>query len=275
MEKIQLQTQPRNLTVKPKSLLKQSVIPAIIYGQKIKSQPLQVKKNDFTEAFKKAGLSHFVDLTVDKKTPVKVLIHEVQREPVSGDYLHIDFYQVRMDKKITTEVPLKFTGVSKAVKEQGGILVKNITDLEITCLPDDLPSLIEVDISKLNKFEDSILIKDLKLDQKLEIDTDLEEVVVTVDPPRSEEELKELEEEAEADVDQVEVTKEKPEEEGEEAETEAGETKEGEKKAEGTKPKPEKAADFSLPASLASRRSGPAGGHSKEKPAQAQKEVKK
>jgi len=176
-------------------------------------------------------------LAIDKSTPVKVLIHEVQKEPLTGNYLHVDFYQIRMDKEITTEVPLKFTGQSRAVKEEEGILIKNITELKITCLPKDLPASIEVDISPLETFEDDIHIKDLKIGKEIKVEAGLEEVVVTITPPRSEEELEALEEEAETDVDEVEVISEKKEEEDEEGkEDEEKEGKEGEEAA--AKPTP-------------------------------------
>jgi len=234
---INLTAQPRNLKKKPKTLREEGLIPAVIYGDKVKSQSLKVNQYNFTQAYKKAGLSHFIDLAIDKSTPVKVLIHEVQKEPLTGNYLHVDFYQIRMDKEITTEVPLKFTGQSRAVKEEEGILIKNITELKITCLPKDLPASIEVDISPLETFEDDIHIKDLKIGKEIKVEAGLEEVVVTITPPRSEEELEALEEEAETDVDEVEVISEKKEEEDEEGkEDEEKEGKEGEEAA--AKPTP-------------------------------------
>ncbi len=237
MGAINLTAQPRNLKKKPKTLREEGLIPAVIYGDKVKSQSLKVNQYNFIQAYKKAGLSHFIDLAIDKSTPVKVLIHEVQKEPLTGNYLHVDFYQIRMDKEITTEIPLKFTGQSKAVKEEEGILIKNITELKITCLPKDLPASIEVDISPLETFEDDIHIKDLKIGKEIKVEADLEEVVVTVTPPRSEEELEALEEEAETDVDEVEVISEKKEEEeGEEGKED--EEKEGKEGEEAAKPTP-------------------------------------
>ncbi|MFC1686441.1 50S ribosomal protein L25 [Patescibacteria group bacterium] len=237
MGTINLIAQPRDSKNKPKTIRKEGFVPAIIYGDKIKSQSLKVSQHDFIKAYRKAGVSNFIDLIIDKNNSIKVLVQEVQKDPITDDYLHVDFYQIRMDKEITTEVPLKFTGQSKAVKDEEGILVKNITELKITCLPKDLPASIEVDISPLENFEDNILIKDLKIGKELQVDAEPDEVVVTVDAPRSEEEIEALEEEAEADVDEVEVTSEKKEEEGEEGEEgeeakegEEGEVKEGEEK---------------------------------------------
>ena len=232
MGKINLTAQPRDSKNKPKSLRKEGFIPAVIYGDKVKSQSLKISQRDFIQAYRKAGLSNFIDLMIDKNNPVKVLVHEVQKEPLTGNYIHVDFYQIRMDKEITTEVPLKFTGESKAVKEKEGVLIKNITGLKITCLPKDLPASIEVDISPLETFEDTIYIKNLKIGKELQVDAESDEVVITVDPPRSEEELEALKEEVEADVDEVEVTTEKKEEkEGEEGEeAEKKEAKEGEEK---------------------------------------------
>ncbi len=243
METIDLAAQLRKSKVKPQAIRRKGLIPAVIYGHGIKNQLLAVKANEFNHIYQKAGESRFVDLTIEKETPVKVLIHDTQKDPLSGNYIHVDFYQIRTDEKITTKVPLKFTGVSKAAKEEEGILVKNIDELEVTCLPNNLVSEIVVDISPLKTFDDAIHIKDLKLPQGIEISNNPEEVVATVTPPRSEEELEELEKEAEADVDQVEITTEKKEEnEDTEEGKESPSTIEADKKEAPTKEEKEKEA---------------------------------
>jgi large subunit ribosomal protein L25 len=134
-----------------------------------------------------------------------------------------------MDEKIKTEVELVFVGDSPAVKELSGVLVKNMDKVEIECLPADLPSSIEVDISPMKTFDDYIYVKDLKIGKGVEIELDLETVVALVSPPRSEEELKGLEEKVESDVTTVEgMVKEEPAEAGEKE----PEKKEPEKKEE-------------------------------------------
>ena len=183
---------------------KEGMIPAVIYGKEEKPGSLWVNSLDFSRLLKKSGESVIIDLNVDGKSDHNVLIHEMQTDPVSGKYVHIDFFQVKMNEKIETEVELIFIGESAAVKEQGGVLVKNMDKIEISCLPADLPSHIDVDISKLKTFEEHIAIKDIKLPAKVEVKVDAETVVALVTPPRTEEELSGLSEKVEEDVTKVE-----------------------------------------------------------------------
>lgn len=205
---------------KIKQLREQNKLPAIIYGHGIKSQPLEVEYLIFEKIYQKAGESTLIDLEVDKKKPVKVLIQDVQFNPVTDQYIHIDFHQVKMTEKMTAEVPLKFIGESLAVKEQGGVLVKNLDKIKIECLPDDLVHEIEINISQLKEFEDTIHVQELNLPQGITVLNKPEETIALVEPPRTEEELKELEEKPEAAVTEE---AEKPEaEQGEEEPAEAG-----------------------------------------------------
>lgn len=134
-----------------------------------------------------------------------VLIHDVAYNPLSEQILHIDFYQVKMDEKIKAKVPLVFLGESEAVKGEGGILIKNIQEIEIEALPADLPHHIDVDISGLKTFEDKILIKDLALPPNIKIQAEPEEIIASVVPPRSDEELAALEGKVEEKVEEVKV----------------------------------------------------------------------
>jgi len=224
---------------KTKALRKLGLIPAIIYGHKAKNTLLSVDKGTFRDIYHQTGSSALVDLKIDDGETHKVLIHEPQTDPVSGEPIHIDFYQVRMDQKIKTEVPLVFVGESKAVKELEGNFVTPKDSVEIECLPNDLISEIKVDISPLETFEDSIQVKDLRVPDRITILDNPEETVSLVEEPRSEEELAELEEEVAEDVETIEVEGEKKEEEVPEGEeTPETETKEGgtEAKKEGEAP---------------------------------------
>lgn len=216
-----LKAQPRN-NVKALVLRGQEKLPAVLYGRSIKNQNLAVSQRDFQKIYKEAGSSSLVNLIIDSEPPRRVLIHEVQADPISGKFIHADFYQVKMTEKIKAEVSLVFVGASRAVKEKGGVLVKNITELEVEALPEDLPHELIVDISSLKTFEDAVKISDLKLPKGVEVLAEKEEIVAMVSPPRSEEELKALEEEVVEKVEEVAVEKEKKEEE------KAEEGKEGE-----------------------------------------------
>lgn len=177
-----------------------SRIPAVLYGSGVESKPVTVGRSEFLKVLKTAGYSSLLDMTVDGGQPVKTLIKEVQVHPLTLDPLHVDFYQVRMDKEIEAKIPLVFVGESKAVKNEGGTLVKSIDELEIRCLPANLPHEIEVDLSVLNTFEDSITVESLKLPNGVEAITDAGLTIATVERPLTEEELKKLEESALGDV---------------------------------------------------------------------------
>ncbi|RJO59412.1 50S ribosomal protein L25 [Candidatus Parcubacteria bacterium] len=198
-------------------LRKQDLLPAVLYGHGIKNQNLALNKAEFEKISQQAGASGIIDVVLSGHSPVKALIQDVARHPTSGKILHVDLYQIRMDEKITHDVVLNFTGESKAVKELSGILVKNLSMVPVKCLPADLPAEISVDISKLVDFESKITIADLAIPKGVELLAKPEEVVVLVEPPRSEEELKALDEKVEEKVEEVaKIEKEKPvEEEGE------------------------------------------------------------
>lgn len=191
---LSLKAKTREVKGKKVNLLrKQGKIPAVLYGHKIKPVNLVVDYSTFEKIFNQAGESTLVDLTIDDKKPVKVLIQDYQLEPATNQFIHVDFHQVRMDEKLHTEIALKFVGEALAVKESNGILVTNIDALEVECLPQDLVHEIEVDISSLKTFDDVIHVSDIKLPPKVMVLNVPADVVVLVQPPRTEEELKELE----------------------------------------------------------------------------------
>ena len=199
---------------------KNGLIPAVVYGKGINTSGIWVKELDFIRLIRKSGESTMIELDVEGSKH-NVIIYETQKDPIKGAYTHIDFFKVRMDEEIETEVEIVWLGESPAVKEQGGILVKNMDEVTVKCLPAHLPSEIEVDISGLKTFDDHITISDLKISEHVKIDIDPETVVALVTPPRSTEELEQLEEKVEADVTKVEgVVKEEAQEAGEEAKKE-------------------------------------------------------
>lgn len=194
-------------------------LPAVVYGHNVPSRPLTVEANAFDAVLKTAGTSSLVDLVVADAAPVKVLIHSVQRHPTTGRATHADFYQVQMTEKLEAEIELNFIGESAAVKEQGGVFVRTIDKVKVTCLPSDLVSAIDVDISTLKTFEDRIHVSDIVLPNGIALLEKPEEVVASVAAPRSEDEIASLDAKVEADVDAVEVVKkaEKPDEDAEES----------------------------------------------------------
>ena len=179
-------------------------IPAVLYGKDFKNINIALEKVSFGHLLKEAGSSNLIDLNIEDES-YKTLIHDIQLHPVSGEIVHIDFYKVDMKQKITTEIPLEFVGESILVIEQEGSFIANKDSIEVECLPTDLVDHIDVDISHLNNFEQNIKIADIKAPTGIEVLDDAEEVIALVQPPRSDEELAELEEEVKEDVEAVEV----------------------------------------------------------------------
>jgi len=229
MEKIKLQAKKRDiLGKKVAGLRREGLIPAVLYGKDKDNMSLTVDKKEFDRAYRLSGGSTLVLLEIDDEKAKNVLVKEVSKDPVTGDSIHADFYQVRMSEKITAQVPLNFTGDSVAVMDLSGSLITNKSEVTVECLPADLPHEIEVDISVLEDFDSVIHIKDIKVPEGVEIKDDPEETVVLVEPPRSEEELAELEEPVEeGEMPEAEMGGE--EEAGEGKEAEGGEQPAGEK----------------------------------------------
>jgi large subunit ribosomal protein L25 len=172
-------------------LRKSGKMPAVLYGHNIKNQSITIGLSEFEKVLKKAGESTIVEIqTQDGKTH-PVLIHDLQRHYLTTKPVHVDFYEVSMTEKLKSKIALEYTGESKAVKELGGVLVKILNEIEVECLPQDLPHAIEVNISVLNSFEDSIHVKNLAIPPNVKVISSLEDIIAKVQPPRAEEELAE------------------------------------------------------------------------------------
>jgi large subunit ribosomal protein L25 len=172
-----------------KDLRRQGLIPAELYGKGIENMHLAVKSKDFKNVFKEAGESSIINIVVsdkNKKEEIPVLIHNIQKDYLTDDIIHIDFYRVRMDEKIRTHIPLEFVGESPAVKNYGGILNKSMFEIEIEALPKDLPHNISVDISQIKELDQSIYVKDLSIPKNVKILVDPETVIATVSLPKEE-----------------------------------------------------------------------------------------
>jgi len=212
-QKIELNAQVRTaIGGRLDGLRRSGYVPAILYGKSQESIPLQVPVRDFIKVFESAGESTLVYINVDGQV-YPVIINDVARDPVTDDVLHADFYKVRLDQKIKTKISVVFTGESPAVRDSGGIFVRNVNELEVEGLPQDLPHEITVDISSMTNIGDQILVKDIKLGSGLKIMADAEEIIATAQEPMSEEELQKALEEPTTTVEEVEVIKKEKEEE--------------------------------------------------------------
>lgn len=190
MESIILSAKARDKkTQQPNAMRRAGYLPAVLYGHNIPAQTLAVLARQFDKVYKQAGASTLIDLRIDGKDAIKVIIQEVAPHHLTLKPIHIDFYQVSMTEKLKVKVVLKFIGEPPAVKELGGVLLKNLQEVEVECLPSDLVSEIEVDLSGLKTFEDNIKIKDLRIPKGITILNHSEDSVVFVQPPRVEEEV--------------------------------------------------------------------------------------
>lgn len=180
-----LNAELRDIKVSPESLRTQGRIPAVYYGPKEKNTPISVSTIDFIKVFKKAGESSVIVLK-EGKNEHEVLIQDIDVHPVTGAPRHADFYVIEKGKKVKVNIPLIFEGVSPAVKDKGGILVKVARDLEIEAAPKDLPHELKVDISSLVEFSSTITAKDIKLPSGVSLVSGSDEIIASISEAKEE-----------------------------------------------------------------------------------------
>ena len=207
---IKLSAKVRTIKGRKTSALKDNGrIPAVVYGHEIKNVLIDVDYKDFQKALREAGESSLIELTIEgDKEKRPVLVHDLQKNAITDEFIHIDFFQTSLKEEVEVEVPLVFEGVSLAVKDFGGTLVKNITELKIKVLPQNLPHEVKVSIEALKTLEDRILVKDLTLPKDVKVMAKPEEIVVSVAAQTNiEEELTTPIEEKVEDIEKVEKEK--------------------------------------------------------------------
>lgn len=187
MDKVTLSANKRELLGrKVKKLRLEGKIPSNVYGNKVKSQSVVVVAKEFEKTYEKVGETGLVDLVIDGKS-FPVLIHDVQKHPVSDKYLHIDFFQVNLKEKVKTQVPVEMIGESPAEKSGIGTAVQYLNEVEIEALPGDLPDKFEIDAAKLIDLESVILISDLKYDKtKVTMLDESTQILAKIEPPQEE-----------------------------------------------------------------------------------------
>lgn len=188
METITLEVKSRDPKIKNAQLRAVSQIPAEYYGKGVSNKSLQMDYQTFRRIYKVAGKNTIITLKVDGNDEFNVLVHDIQLDPITDKVTHVDFFNVKMDEKIHTKVSLEFSGQAPAVKEFGGILMTNLTEVEIKCLPKDLIHKIEVSINSLVDFRSFVRVKDLVVPETITILNNPEDVVATVVAPKQEEE---------------------------------------------------------------------------------------
>jgi ribosomal protein L25, Ctc-form len=164
--------QPLSLTITPRAqtgrsasrrVRKANQIPAILYGKHTKPETLSVDAPEFSRLVKAvAGRALIIELQrKDSAEKALSFLQEIQRDPITDKYLHVDLQEVKADEKVDVNVPVVITGEAFGVKNQGGVLEVSAKTLRVRCLPKDLPPVIEIDVSEL-KLEESIKVGNLK-----------------------------------------------------------------------------------------------------------------
>lgn len=221
---MKLSAAKREIKGKANSALRQKgLVPAVVYGREFAATAVTVDLKEFRKIYREAGESTLIDLNVEGiAEPLKVLIKDVQRDPVSETLIHADFYKADLTEKVTVSVPLKVIGESAVIKSGQGILLTLLNEIEVAALPLNLPHEVLVDISRLTEIGQGIAVKELPIDPtKVKVLGNLpDDLVVKIDYAvqlEKEEEVKTVEE--------VEVLKEKKEGEEESASETEGEIK--------------------------------------------------
>lgn len=232
MKELSLNVVKRDATGKGanRRLREQGFIPAVVYGPETKPILVQINYRDLYKAMHGVSLSAIIDLTIEGtgEPTRKVLIRELQKDPVSGDLVHLDFHHIAMDKPITVTIPIHTEGIPDGVKNFGGIVQMVRRELEISCLPANIPDQVVIDISHLG-IGGSVHVSEITL-ENIEIVTDPGQTIVTVVAPTI---IKEAVAEAEAVPTEgaVEGEAEKAEGEGEEKEGPEEGKREGKREA--------------------------------------------
>lgn len=207
MEKIVLKGTKRQVTGKQvRALRREGLLPSVVYGRHIEPYTISLPHHSTSMALEGIGGSTLITLEIEG-APHNVVLRQKQRHPVTGSLLHLDFQEVSMTEKMRAIVRIELVGVPPAVKEYDGILVTGQEEVEVECLPADLPSTIEVDLSVLGEIGDGVFVKDLQTGKDVEVLTDPEEMVALITAPLSEAALEAMEAEGEAEPEVIEKGK--------------------------------------------------------------------
>jgi large subunit ribosomal protein L25 len=173
-----------------KRLRRAGFVPGIVFGKGEESTPVQIDAKAFEALYRQAGRTSVVNMHLPGKSgTTSGIIKSVQRNPLSGSAIHVDFFLVNLMQEMEIDVPIVFTGEAPAVEETGGTLLHNLSSLHVKALPNDIPQQVVVDVSVLHSLDVAIHVRDLSLNRDLvHVLTDGDTLVATVVPPRIEEE---------------------------------------------------------------------------------------
>jgi len=193
MDQIELEATNREiLGKKVRFLRRQGVTPVHVFGHGIESVALQCDTTSLRRVLAEAGQTGLIRLKLtNEKKPRAVVVRGVQREPLTGETLHVDFYEVVMSEQIKMEIPIVLVGEAPALKSKENMLVQELNVLTVECLPAIIPSRVQLDLSSLTEPEQTLRVKDITLDKEIAVLNDPEVVLVriSVRPEEKEEEL--------------------------------------------------------------------------------------
>jgi len=172
---------------KTRFLRRQGITPTHLFGHNLESLVLQCDTANLQRIIAQGGMTRLINLEIEgDKRPRAIFIREIQRDEITGQLLHVDFYQVKKTEKIKVDVPIVLIGEAPAMKEKGRSLLHGVTSLSIECLPGEVPPRIEVDLSHLEEAEQPIYIRDITLNPDITVTTDPDQLVVKVSEARVE-----------------------------------------------------------------------------------------
>jgi large subunit ribosomal protein L25 len=214
MEQTELTANGRDIFGKKvRFLRRQEITPVHLFGHGLKSLALQCETAKLEQSLTLVGETRLISLRVnDEKKARPVLVREVQRDPLTGKLLHVDFYQVKMQEKVQVEIPIALVGEAPALETKGNTLLQELNTLAIECLPAKIPGSLELNLDSLTEPGRAIRVKDVAVDSDITVLTDPEQVVVTVTAARPEE-IAVPEEALVTPLEETEQVKESPEEE--------------------------------------------------------------
>jgi len=192
MDRLMLTLSPRTITGKQvKNLRRQGLVPVSICGKGVQSENFQVDAKELGVVYRQAGRTSLIELKLPNGTQ-NAFVREIQRNPVTDQFLHVDFRIVDLRTEITTDVPIAATGENPLVEQNQGVLVMSLPTLHVRALPANVPHVIEVDVSRITDFHMAVHVGDLDLGPDVEVLTPRDEVVATITPSRMAAEQEEL-----------------------------------------------------------------------------------
>ena len=187
MQIVSLKVENRDNSLKAAQVREQGMIPGECYGSGKDNASIQMDYQSFRKAYIQAGDNTIIELDI-AGTKHPVLVQHVQFDPILDTIKHVDFKFVDMKVEVVANIPVHLVGEAPAVKNMGGTLVQNLHELEVKCLPSDLPQEFEIDVTVLEDFHSAIHVSDVAISDKVEILNSLEQTIATVSAPRVEEE---------------------------------------------------------------------------------------